>query len=102
MDTHTSKSCPAECSCRKKNKTISALRKRDPTWVSCASSPADVRALCVKSCPGGNRQYHAIEISCPFCGAYHKHGGGELSGAVLYGSRLAHCHKGTYNILPPL
>jgi hypothetical protein len=56
----------------------------------------------VTSCTCGLKKYHSIEISCPFCGAYHKHGGGEVDKPIYYGSRLAHCHKGTYKIIPPL
>jgi len=96
------KKCPAECSCRNKRPKSSSLRKRDPAFVSCASSPADARVVSVTSCTCGLKKYHSIEISCPFCGAYHKHGGGEVDKPIYYGSRLAHCHKGTYKIIPPL
>jgi len=102
MDECNAKTCPAKCSCRQKNKKVSSLRKRDPAFVSCATSPADARATSVITCVCGDKKYHAIEVSCPFCGAYHKHGGGEVSSPVLYGSRLAHCHKGSYTILPPI
>ena len=96
------KTCPAACSCRKKKQKTSCLRPRDPAWVSCAPSPAEVRPSCVDSCAAGNRQYHSIVVGCPFCGKYHKHGGGEIDKPIYYGSRMAHCHKGSYTILPPL
>jgi hypothetical protein len=77
-------------------KKSSSLRKRDPAFVSCAPSPAEVRAISVK----GYGAYHGIEVSCPFCGAYHNHSGGQASGTIVYGSRIAPCQKGTYTILP--
>ena len=87
------------CSCRgKPRRKISCLRKRDPAWVSCAPSPAEVRPSCVKT----GEKYHIIEVSCPFCGRYHTHGGGEIDKPIYYGSRMAHCHNGSYTILPPL
>jgi len=81
-------------------KKISALAKRDPAWVSCAPSPAEVHAIFVK--PTFGNKYHHIQVSCPFCGRYHNHGGGEIDKPIYYGSRLSHCCKGTYTILPPL
>jgi len=93
------KTCNANCACRK-NRDKKAICDYDPAFVSCAVSPATARAVCVKQDPSS--KYHSIRVACPFCGRYHRHGGGEVEKPIYYGSRVAHCHKGEYTILPPL
>ena len=99
MDDCSNKVCPPECACRKKDQKISALRRRDPAWVSCAPSPAEVRAIFVK--PTVDDRYHHIEVSCPFCGRYHSHNGGLIDKPMI-SKHKAFCGKGEYTILPPL
>ena len=91
--------CPPECSCKKKDEKISVSRRRDPCWVSCASSPAEVRAIFVK--PTADNQYYHVEVSCPFCGRYHSHNGGVMS-RPMKSNFKAFCGKGEYTILPPI
>lgn len=92
--------CNQKCECRlDKDKKKMPVREYDPTFVSCATSPATARAVCIKRDP--SHKYHSIKVSCPFCGHFHRHGGGEVEKPIYYGSRVAHCHKGTYTIIPP-
>ena len=74
------------------------IREYDPTFVSCAPSPADAKAVLVRLDPSG--KYHTIKVSCPFCGKYHLHSGGEANKPVVYGFHKSHCQKGSYTILP--
>lgn len=96
MDT---KKCPPECSCRNKGAKIIDTRKKDPNFVVAASSPATIKPSSIKTC--ARNEYHHIEISCPFCGYYHRHGGGKVSEPIFFGTRGSHCGKGMYTIIPP-
>ncbi len=98
------KYCSPLCSCQLgKGKPSSSLRKCDPAFTVAATSPAMANVVSVNC--GGNYNatvdVNTFTVSCPFCGYFHRHGGGYKTGPIQYGSRRAHCQRGTYTIIPP-
>ncbi len=42
-----------------------------------------------------------LEITCPYCGRRHHHGGGPTDGPPVLGERLSHCAgHATYELVP--
>lgn len=99
------KYCSPLCSCQLgKGQPSSSRRKQDPGFTVPAVSPASAHVVSVNC--GGNYnalcEVNTFTVSCPFCGYFHRHGGGYKTEPIFYGSRGAHCQKGVYTIIPPV
>jgi len=42
---------------------------------------------------------HLIRVMCPFCNKKHLHGGGFLVNPIHFGTRMAHCGRGIYEMV---
>jgi hypothetical protein len=102
------KYCSPLCSCQMgKGQPTSSLRKKDPSFTVPAVSPASAKVVSVNCggnyTPAGEAKLtvNSFTVSCPFCGYFHRHGGGYKTDPIYYGSRGAHCQGGVYTIIPP-
>jgi len=47
----------------------------------------------------GESSVWLVRVTCPFCGAVHKHGGGNNPAGPDLGHRVADCGRGGYDII---
>lgn len=95
--------CPMECiTCRGgEPERRKKARKVQTLHFVPAVGAITIHASYVDSCKTV-RKCHFIEVHCPFCDKFHQHGGGPINEPIYYGSRMSHCNKGMYTILPPI